>query len=265
MITVGGLDGPDATTALPQSNYGVSVDIWAPGKGVTIGPDPTSPSTQTAAGTSYSAPIVAGVAAMLKAIDYRLDTDAVLRILQETGWDGTDGRVGKGVDAAAAVWKVMGGRLPADIAEPNDRSDAAHPLEPDGHGGLAPTLISPTALSVRGEQDWYLFDVAEFSIFDLSLDVATGIGPAHWRLVPEDPGSTALDDLDLGADADRQSGHIARIPPGAYRIVAAARRSTPFASSSPRARSVRTSSRTTTPRRPARCPSWSPPAPSIPS
>lgn len=219
VITVGGLGGPDVATALPQSNYGVSVDIWAPGKGVTIGPDPTTPTTQTVAGTSYSAPIVAGVAAMVKAIDYRLDTDGVLRILQETGWDGTDGRVGKGLDAAAAVWKVMGGRLPDDIAEPNDRPDAARPLGPDGTGGLVPTSIFPASLSTAGQQDWYLLDVTEFSRFDLALNVATGIGPAQWRLVPEDPGSTVLDDLSLGVAPDRQAGHIARIPPGRYRIV----------------------------------------------
>ncbi|GAA1879807.1 hypothetical protein GCM10009836_71480 [Pseudonocardia ailaonensis] len=218
VITVGGLNGPAATTAMPESNYGVSVDIWAPGRDVRIGPDPTSAKSQKVAGTSYSSPIVAGVAAMLKAIDFRLDVDAVQQILQETGWVGTDGRVTRGVDAAAAVWKVMGGRLPDDGREPNNSPGAAVPLLTDGAGGLVPNTIGSIALSARGDQDWYRFDVAEFSTLDVTLDVATGIGPAFWRLEPEDP-NAAVSTLRLGGDDAHQTGHANRVPPGRYRIV----------------------------------------------
>ena len=81
-----------------------------------------------------AAPIVAGVAAMMRACNPSLTSDDVRRILVETGWSG-QGRVTKGLDAYAAVSAAIGGLLP-DGAEGNDTLGSAAPLVAMGPGEL---------------------------------------------------------------------------------------------------------------------------------
>jgi subtilisin family serine protease len=75
-------------------------------------------------GTSMAAPLVSGVAAMMRAVDPMLNHDGIRQLLMQTGWAGT-GRVTRGLDAHAAVLAAMGGRL-TEWTEPNDtRATAA--------------------------------------------------------------------------------------------------------------------------------------------
>lgn len=105
-ITVGALDGSD--NAASYSNYGSSVDIWAPGNGLTVMPDPNNPNGSLASGTSVAAPFVSGVVAMMRAVKSSLNAFEAKQILTSSGWRGA-GRVTVGVDAFAAVLAAMGG------------------------------------------------------------------------------------------------------------------------------------------------------------
>ena len=69
VICVGGLRH-DSVARHPNSNFGDSVDIWAPFE-LWLGPDPDHPdnATRTVRGTSFSSPFVAGVAALIWAAD----------------------------------------------------------------------------------------------------------------------------------------------------------------------------------------------------
>src|SRR5262249_60012972 len=71
-ITVGALDTDD--TARGDSNYGSSVDIWAPGTKLPVAPTPGSPRGSLATGTSVAAPFVSGVVAMIRAVNPFLNT-----------------------------------------------------------------------------------------------------------------------------------------------------------------------------------------------
>ena len=106
VICVGGLDW-DSTTRHPASNHGGrDVDIFAPYM-QWVGPDPYLPEgsnrTQLVAGTSFAAPFLAGVAALVWAADPGLSADDVESILMETAHTSPDGTVGRYVNALAAV------------------------------------------------------------------------------------------------------------------------------------------------------------------
>ncbi len=108
VICVGALaDGTN--TAIDYSNFGPSVDIWAP-TDITVMPDGASaglPALHN--GTSASAPFVAGVVAMLKAYDGSLTSDQVNDILQRTAWtDSSDPKVGHSINAYRALREVTG-------------------------------------------------------------------------------------------------------------------------------------------------------------
>src|SRR5262249_2559457 len=136
-ITVGALDTDD--TARGDSNYGSSVDIWAPGTGLPVMPAPDSPQGSLKSGTSVAAPFVSGVVAMMRAVNSSLDTCQAKQLLTSTGWRGA-GRAVAGVDAFAAVLAAMGGALPADLNERNDTPETAAALFPLGPGGALTPL-----------------------------------------------------------------------------------------------------------------------------
>ncbi|MBK7591996.1 MAG: S8 family serine peptidase [Betaproteobacteria bacterium] len=66
-VTVGALDASDNATG--YSNYGSSVNIWAPGDNIPVVPDGNNPNGSQPSGTSMASPIVAGVAAMMRAVN----------------------------------------------------------------------------------------------------------------------------------------------------------------------------------------------------
>jgi hypothetical protein len=98
-------------------NFGAPVDIWAPMVKLAT-PDPISRNgdvddigidelPQGFRGTSFASPFVAGVAAMMKALDPSIQQDRVLSILQSTANTSPDPRVARGyVDAFRAVEMV---------------------------------------------------------------------------------------------------------------------------------------------------------------
>ncbi len=108
VICVGGLYENTVTKA-DHSNYGKDqVDIFAPFT-VYVGPDPLHPNNQAYKinGTSFSSPFAAGVAALIWAAKPSLSANEVEKILLETAHSSSDPKVGKYVNANAAVRKVL--------------------------------------------------------------------------------------------------------------------------------------------------------------
>jgi hypothetical protein len=215
-VTVGALDGD---VAWGKSNFGSSVDIWAQGANVHVGPIPGPPFVTLQSGTSGSAPIVAGAVAMLKFVDPTLRTPDVLRILKDTGWRGSsDPKVPVGLDAAAALWAVLGRRLPDDFGEPDGGPGAAKALIRQTDGSLTPSAVAARALSVPGDADWYLFRVDDFTRLTVTLDYAAGIGPASVALVPDDAAGRTGEELPDSRTPGHQQIGPGLVAPGTYRL-----------------------------------------------
>jgi hypothetical protein len=215
-ITVGALDiNNNATT---YSNYGPSVDIWAPGDNVPVMPDPNNPNGSVQTGTSIAAPMVSGVAAMMRAVNPTIDNSRTRQILIDTGWKGS-GDVGVGVDAFAAVLAAMGGQLPSEETVSNDSPATARKLRMISGGRLVPYELGLffSLLSHVGDSDWYKFDVGEFSRFDLQASWYPLLGSVSVTLEPDDASSQALTELGTTTvpGAVRLLGLLA---PGGYKL-----------------------------------------------
>ena len=113
-----GASGPDKKAlAASFSNYGAgSVDLFAPGAGVTsLKP---GGGTQTANGTSFASPVVAGVAALLMAYYPDLSAEDVRQILLDsaTVYDAVTARPGSDEEVAFGDLSITGGVVDAAAA-----------------------------------------------------------------------------------------------------------------------------------------------------
>jgi hypothetical protein len=196
-ITVGALDG--ANNAQSYSNYGSSVDIWAP-TDIPVIPNDNFPSGTTHGGTSAAAPFVSGILAMMRAVAPigTLDPGKAKQLLMQSGWRGSD-KVGIGVDAYAAVLAAMGGRLPDEAADAHATADTARQLTMAPDGTLGPFLLRSdphlAALASTTHQNWYAFTVSAFSKLDIRVNSYPLMGAVSPILVPDDPDSRALSEL----------------------------------------------------------------------
>ena len=134
VLTVGSVDERGAPSSF--SLAGPWVDVAAPGEGiVSLDPDgeglvsslPTADTPMPIAGTSYAAPVVSGIAALVRSRSPELTARQVMRRIEETahepaaGWDPV---VGHGVvDALAAV----SGDAPTTDLEPRPSQSASYP------------------------------------------------------------------------------------------------------------------------------------------
>ncbi len=136
VLTVGSVDARGGPSSF--SLAGPWVDVAAPGEGVvSLDPDgeglvyslPTSGALMPIAGTSYAAPVVSGIVALLRSRSPELTARQVMRRIEETarrpsaGWDPV---VGHGVvDAMAAVsggamtTPALDDRLPRSVSKPD--------------------------------------------------------------------------------------------------------------------------------------------------
>ncbi|HNT86286.1 MAG TPA: S8 family serine peptidase, partial [Candidatus Hydrogenedentes bacterium] len=111
VLCVGGL-AKNSRNRASSSNYGSEqVDIFAP-YSVIVGPDPsTGAGAHQKNGTSFSAPYVAGVAALVWAANPSLSASAVRNILINTAHTSPDSRVGRYINAYAAVREALGATI----------------------------------------------------------------------------------------------------------------------------------------------------------
>jgi subtilisin family serine protease len=137
------------------SNWGDTVDLVAPGMDITS--TARGGGYAIGDGTSYAAPLVAGVAALVRSVQPGLPArdvaNQVINTAKDIGGQGRDPQTGRGLlDAAAAV----GAKPRQGVAVP-DR-DAR---EPDGTPAKATPLavLSPVSASIapEGDVDWFRF------------------------------------------------------------------------------------------------------------
>lgn len=214
VITVGALAGD--YSAAGYSNYGSSVDIWAPGDNIPVAPDPDNLAGGFSSGTSLASPIVAGVVAMLKYLDPSIRADRAKQILTQTAWHGT-GRVTLGLDAYAAAFSVMGNVL-QDSSEPNNTAAQAVELQPVAAGGpLGPPFGGFSSLSHGGDEDWWRFHTDQFMQAAITVEWYSAIATLEIELDPEDPESRVSSEVN-----DSHSPGVTQLtvllPPGVYRI-----------------------------------------------
>lgn len=187
VITVGatGLNTAGFHDALETSNYGSSVDIWAPGGSIpTL--DPAFATGVTTSGTSIASPIVAGIVTLMKTIKPTVGPSEAKSILRATATNNgrTGSRANHIMDAYAALLATMGGRLPRGRVGQNADQASAEKLSPGKKGKFSP--IGPTAVPNVHEQTWYSLDVKEFSALAASVRFNPDLGVVGFDIVPAD-------------------------------------------------------------------------------
>ena len=212
VITVGALDTSDS--AWSGSNYGSSVNVWAPGTQIPAAPDANSPNGSLWTGTSMAAPIVAGVAAMMRAVDDDLSTTQIRDLLAQTGWVGS-GHVTRGLDAFAAVRAALHGTLPPDVAEPNQSAATATALLPTGPGGSLIPPLNGFATKTAADVDWFTFTIDTFSQVTATLDWYHRLSTLSLELEEDDP--DARNDMGRTSSPGRVT-LAGLLPPGTYRL-----------------------------------------------
>ena len=215
VICVGALESW-VNTAKDYSNFGASVDIWAP-TDVTAMPNGDSPNALTThGGTSAASPLVAGVAAMMKAANPALTSEDVRTILRNTAWkrgatNSRDPKVqGAGyLDAYTAVLLAAGYTIFEDGLEPNGSSGSVTPLVPGIYNDL--TLV-PT------DPDYYRITLNDYAELTINLEYMRPMGNIVFSLIPETnsatPGGVSQEAIYTGFEYN-----AATVPPGTYRLV----------------------------------------------
>jgi len=177
VICVGALNtgAANATDRIQYSNFGDRVDVFAPtnipvmsypnGAGV-VG-------TRTFGGTSASTPYVAGIAAMMKALDPSLGSDQIAALLRQTAIPGT-GDAKRVVDALAAVRRVAQPfAMVKDRHEPNSLDNAPKDL------GTAASYVENNLNLDPSDRDFFRFGVPGGSVATVRLRYPSRLG-AVW-------------------------------------------------------------------------------------
>ena len=188
VICVGALN-PKANTKIQYSNFGAQVVVFAPtnipvmsyppSSGVDSAGNPIpltlaqadgAPVPQNFGGTSASAPFVAGVVAMMKAVNPDLNHDQVAQILRDTARAGV-APANRMVDAYAALRRAAGSSdIVNDSLEKNDLETT-----PVNLGSLPPYSRSNLNIDKR-DRDYFRFDSPNGSLMMLTLNYPAGLG-----------------------------------------------------------------------------------------
>ena len=184
-------------TRAPFSTYGTFVDIAAPGMSIyTAGVDDSYGSMS---GTSFAAPIVAGVAALIWAVSPDLRPITVAEILTETAEDigatGDDEQFGAGlIDAQAAVLQARQIQRRHD----DDPPDVTITSPSDGA-----TIKSRAAVRVTATDR---YDVADVTLLINGLAIAADTIEPYQFVI--DPSKFAPGEHDLTVEAVDTSGNV---------------------------------------------------------
>lgn len=205
-LTVGAtnVDGTKASF----SSWGSSVNLWAPGVQIPVGPTPAATGGTSLSGTSFSTPLVAGVAAMVRAVNRSLSVDQVRDILVNTAWGGTE-KVTKGVDAYAAVWSAMEARFTETASESKPEQ-----LFPHADGTF--TAVFNDAINRKGDTDTFRLEVKSFS--NLTVDLQWYQQLASLRLELESENEEGLAPIITETKTAESAKLTAQVSTGTYRV-----------------------------------------------
>jgi hypothetical protein len=166
------------------STYGWQIDVAAPGLDITsttLGSDPSSDSYETASGTSFSSPIVAGVAALVRGREPNLSRSQVVERLRRTARDvgppGVDRAFGFGiVDPIAAMGGPPNAPRPVLSGGPGEPNDTPADAVALSLAARRTALIHPET-----DEDWYRVSLGTGWY---SVQVPAGAGELDHDVVP---------------------------------------------------------------------------------
>ncbi|WP_426593582.1 S8 family serine peptidase [Cellulomonas sp. McL0617] len=183
---------------LPSSSWGDSVSLAAPGDQI-IGPGTSAGSFVSGTGTSFSAAIVSGVAALVRSHAGALTPAQVEQRLESTARDagprGVDPYYGAGVvDAAAAV--TVGDPVPAatGIALDEAPGDAGTSDDTRARAQVTDGTEADGTISPEGDVDWYRYTAPTAGWYTVYVH------DANLYQVP--------DPLDLTLEVRDDTGHV---------------------------------------------------------
>jgi thermitase len=132
VIAVGATDSGNSLAYF--SCTGHALDLVAPGVGI-LSAIPSGYSSSGGDGTSFSSPMVAGVAALLRSLDPNMSVDDVTRYIDfsatDLGGGGFDTSYGFGrLNAGAALTYASSGSLPQPSGSPGDTYPIPNPFRP---------------------------------------------------------------------------------------------------------------------------------------
>lgn len=161
----------NATVKADYSNFGDAVDIFAPAAVIVMADPTTTPNLATFGGTSSATPYVAGIAAMMKALNPSLTGQQMGQILRDTAHRGA-GDVPRYVDALAAVRAAAQGvDGTKDAHEPNDSRERATSLT-----GPGPWSIEGLGLHSTTDRDYFSFESSGRRVLQVDLTYPDGLG-----------------------------------------------------------------------------------------
>ena len=216
VITVGALN-MSCNAAMGDSNWGSSVDVWAPGENVHCIDDPDTPNVLKS-GTSVASPVVAGTAALLKAANPALTPDEVKTILRDTAWtDSPDWKCNRILNAYEALLRAINFALPAGtFEEPNDQPSAAKPMVAAGTNQWQPS--GETVIANGGDVDYHRFSTAEYADIRIETNYVRPLGLVTTELLPVDPDILAFEDLQETSTPGRKVMTLPKAPPGDWLV-----------------------------------------------
>lgn len=190
VVCIGGLDD-DSRGPHSSSNHGQEVDLWAPYR-MYVGIDTDAQRSDVnltkahaGAGTSYSSPYVAGVAALVMAADPSLSARQVRDLLYSTGRSGV-GHAHKYVQARTAVYEAMGGApFSMELAAPSEneqipRGTPIHAAVDFVSGGYATEFqwnIDSTTVRLGASTSVSITETVDLSLGSHDLEVTATAGP----------------------------------------------------------------------------------------
>lgn len=216
VITVGALN-TSCNAAIGASNWGSSVDVWAPGENIHCIDDPDAQNVFKS-GTSVASPIVAGTAALLKAVNPSLTPNDVKTILRDTAWtDSSDWKCNRILNAYEALLRAMNFALPAGfLEEPNDQPSAAKPMIAAGTNQWQP--LGETVIANGGDVDCHRFSTTQYADIHIETNYVRPLGIVTTELVPEDPDILAFEDLKETHAPGRKVMTLPKAPPGNWLV-----------------------------------------------
>ncbi len=160
VIAVGATDSSNVLAYF--SCTGQALDLVAPGVGI-LSTIPSGYSSSGGDGTSFSSPMVAGVAALLRALDPNMSVDDVTRYIDfsatDLGASGFDTSYGFGLlNAGAALLAANHGTLPPAAASPSDTYPIPNPFRPLSNGTVQ--IILPSNLQNASSKEIKIFNIA---------------------------------------------------------------------------------------------------------